>query len=253
MSQQANNSRLLAVMNSTIGLKLAMATTGFVLVGFVVAHMVGNLQIYLGPTVFNDYAQMMQSTKLVWVLRLIMLGAIAGHVASGARLTLRNAESRENEYEASLRSQTSSAAGKLMMHTGIILLIFILVHLGHFTLGLVQPENFQFQEMLQGNLWVPVPEGFDTSTLAATELRHDAFAMFVRGFSSPAMALFYIICNCAVMFHLYHAVASMFATLGLSNRDTRGLFKLVGIKIAVLVLLGNISFPIAVQLGFVHL
>ncbi len=253
MSQQANNSRLLAVMNSTIGLKLVMATTGFILVGFVVVHMLGNLQIYLGPTVFNDYSQMMQSTKLVWVLRLIMLGAIAGHVMTASRLTMRNSEARENEYEGSLKAQTSSAAGRLMMHTGVIVLIFIVVHLAHFTLGLVHPENFHFHEMLQGNTWVAVPSDFDTTTLAASELRHDAYAMFVRGFQSPAMAIFYIVCNCAVMFHLYHAVASMFATLGLSNRDSRGLFKLVGISIAVIVLLGNISFPIAVQLGFVHL
>ncbi|MCB9701464.1 MAG: succinate dehydrogenase cytochrome b subunit [Myxococcales bacterium] len=226
---------LAGLMDSTIGAKILMALTGFVLVGFVVQHMVMNLQLYAGPEALNSYAhnlKHMMGGGFVWGGRAFLLACIAIHIQMAMKLTNRNRDARPQRYAAGQRTQVTSYAAQFMALTGVVILLFVIYHLLHFTGGVVQPDNFHVLD---------------------AEGRHDVWRMVVTSFKDPATSIAYIVANIALAFHLSHSVTSMFATLGLQSGRYRPILAKVGPAIAAFVLLGNLSFPISVLAGLVHI
>jgi succinate dehydrogenase / fumarate reductase cytochrome b subunit len=230
---------------STIGKKAIMALTGFVLVGFVVFHMYGNLKMYSGADEFNAYAAGLRTIgypifpyeQLLWIARIILLGAVVLHIWSAYQLTIHSRASTMssrvsgNARYGQKKTLQASYASLTMRYGGVILLLFILFHLAHLTFGWVGYGPGQFAH----------PEGTEYST----------YQNVVVGFQNPLVSIFYIAAMLALGAHLYHGVWSMFQTLGWNNRNWTKVWRGLAVLIAVIVVLGNISFPIAVMAGIV--
>lgn len=219
-----------AIWTSSIGLKVAMAVSGLGLVGFVLFHMLGNLQLFAGRDAFNSYAHFMQSLGgLLWVARLGLLGMLVMHVGAALTLIRRNAAARPQRY-ASLRVRRTTPYARTMTYTGVVVLAYIAYHLAHLTLGMAHPEYFD----------------------AVDELgRRDVYTNLVISFSNPAIAVTYVLANLAVAAHLAHATSSMFRTLGISVGRLKAPLAAVGPAIGLAVALGNTALPLSCWLGVV--
>jgi succinate dehydrogenase / fumarate reductase cytochrome b subunit len=227
----ATQGRAGGLLTSTIALKIAMAVSGAAFAGFVLFHMVGNLQIFSGQEAYNDYAAFLQGLGgLLWVARIGLLALIGIHVASAVTLWSRNRAARPEEYRRTETLRTSTSA-RLMLETGLIVVFFVVYHLLHFTVGAVHPEHYGVLDPLG---------------------RPDIFGNLVRSFQDPLIAGAYIVGNVALASHLSHALTSMFSTLGLAVGRFRRPAELVGPTFAIVVLVGNLSMPIACLLGIVQ-
>lgn len=249
--------RLSTLSNSTIGAKIVMAVTGVILVGFLVVHMLGNLQVFLGADTFNHYAQSLKGTPaLVWGVRGVLLVSLVLHVLAALRLKKINSDARPQAYAAPRRYRVTTGPARFMLFSGVVVLAFIVYHLLHFTVGVVQYENFNLHEVLDvaTQTWVRSDNDALIARLPAVMVRHDAYSMFVRGFMHPLVAGSYIVAMVLLAMHLSHAVASMLHTLGLSKGTAARERNInIGRAIAGVIIIGNLSFPIAVQAGLVHL
>ena len=219
--------RSLTFLGSSIGKKVVMAATGIVLYGFVVGHMLGNLQIYLGPKAINDYGEFLRHFlhgQGLWIVRTVLLVAVGLHIWMAITLTLSNWAARPVGYR-EWQAVESTYASRTMVWSGPLLALFILYHLAHFTLGTVHPE------------FVP----------------GDVFHNVVVGFQNPWVSAFYILAMVALGLHMYHGFWSMLQTLGLSQPRWNAVRRGVSLALAWIVVLGNISIPLAVLTGVVHL
>lgn len=216
------------LLGSSLGKKYVMAITGLALFGFVIIHMIGNLQIFLGPDVLNTYAAFLKSKPLlVWGARLGLLVIVSFHVWAAVRLTQANRAARPVSY-AVQTPIVASYASRTMVVSGVIMASFIIYHLLHFTTGGVDPELLKFRDALG---------------------RHDVYRMVVRGFSNPLAASFYILGMVLLGLHLSHGISALFQSLGLRNRAW-GCFLDRFAKIAAAVIfIGNCSIPLAVMAG----
>ncbi len=231
----ASGSAIGRLLSSTIGLKVLMAVTGFIWVGFVLGHMVGNLQILLpmpadGPHAINKYAAALKATGgVLWVVRFGLLAAFAAHVWSAITLSGRNKAARATTYAVHTNIQAKPSS-YYMLVSGLAILGFIIFHLAHFTLGLVQPEAAG--HYLSNGM-------------------HDVYTMFILGFRNPIYAGLYIVSNVLVGLHLQHAVSSMFQTLGLRTPKYRAYVDFAGPAISAIVIVGNVLMPLSVLLGLI--
>jgi succinate dehydrogenase / fumarate reductase, cytochrome b subunit len=218
-------SRASGFLGSSIGRKMIMAVTGLILFGFVLGHMLGNLQVYLGPEALNHYGvwlrQLLHGAGL-WIVRLVLLVAVLLHVWSAASLTLESRRARPQRYSEQ-EWKESTYASRTMRLGGVILLLFIIYHLLHFTTGTAHP-NF---------------------------IEGDIYHNFVTGFQSVPVSLVYIFAMLALGLHLRHGVWSMFQTLGVSHPRYMRMAHAGAWIFAILIVAGNISFPIAVLAGVV--
>jgi succinate dehydrogenase / fumarate reductase cytochrome b subunit len=218
----------MAFLRSSLGLKIVMALTGVILFGFVIGHMIGNLQVYLGREAFNHYAELLRALghgALLWVARAGMLLAVTLHIWSAWRLTLLNNAARPVGYRETERRE-STYASRTMRWSGVILLLFIVYHLMHFTFG-VHAVHPQF-------------------------VHGDAYHNFVTGFQNPLVSAFYILAMLALGLHLYHGAWSFMQTLGLSHPRYDQLRYAFAALVTIVILAGNISFPVAVLTGLVR-
>lgn len=221
-------------LRSSIGAKTVMAVTGLLLIGFVLAHMAGNLLIFAGKSAFNDYAEALKSLGgILWVARIGLLAAVLLHIVSAIRLVRLNAAARPVAYKM-VKPSVSSYATRTMQYSGFIVLAFIVYHLLHFTLGVTDPASYGLQETLENGLQ-----------------RHDVYAMVMAGFKTPAIAISYIIAMVLLSMHLSHGVSSLFQTLGMNHPKYNGMIEKIGPAVGILVALGFISIPAAVLAGFV--
>ncbi len=218
-------------LTSTVGTKYLVAGSGAILVAFVFFHMLGNLQIYLGPDALNSYAEMLKNAgALIWIARLGLLGALAIHIWGIATLSLRNKAARPEPYQVK-RPLLSTYASRHMLLTGLVLLAFVAYHLMHFTLGVTHPDQFAL---------------FDSDG------RHDVYSMVVLGFREPAVAISYILAMALLGLHLGHGVGSAFRSAGLSGPRFRSTVEGCGRLLAVVVVAGNISIPLFCLLGLIQ-
>lgn len=257
MIDASRQGRLRSLFNSTLGAKIVMAITGVVLVGFLVVHMLGNLQVFAGPDAFNHYAQTLKSMPpLVWGTRVVLLASLVLHVAAAVRLKRLNGLARVRPYAAPRRWRVTTPAARFMFLSGVVVLAFIVYHILHFTVGAVHSEHFHLRETLDlaTQTWVRETNPDVLGKLPAHLVRHDAYSMFVRSFLEPAVAGAYVVAQLLLGMHLSHAVASMLHTLGLSKGSVaRARNEWVGRGVAALIVVPNLLFPIAVQAGIVHL
>jgi succinate dehydrogenase / fumarate reductase, cytochrome b subunit len=210
---------------SSIGRKVVMATTGVILVGFVIAHMIGNLQVYIGPEAMNDYAVWLRHVLHgagLWIARAILLAAVILHIWAATSLTLSSRRARPVGYREQ-KWKESTYASRTMRWGGVIILLFLIYHILHMTTGTVH------QSFIEG----------------------DVYHNFVAGFRVVPVSLFYIFAMLALGLHLKHGVWSMFQTLGVSHPRYIRAAHLLAWVVALVVVIGNISFPLAVLAGVV--
>lgn len=214
-------------LDSSVGKKVVMAVTGVVLFGFVTVHMLGNLQAYMGAEPMNHYAEFLQGMVHgmgIWVFRAVLLTAAALHAWAALSLTLANRAARPVGYRAQ-QLQAATWASRTMRYTGVILAAFIIYHLLHLTTGQVHPD------FVKGN----------------------AYHNFVTGFQAPLASAFYIVAQVCLGFHLWHGIWSLTQTLGFSHPRYNAARRSFAMVMAVLVAGVNISYPIAVLTGLIHL
>jgi len=210
---------------SSIGRKVIMAVTGAILFGFVLGHLIGNLQVYLGPEAMNAYGAMLRQVfhgAGLWVARAVLLASAVLHIWAATSLTLQSRAARPVGYREQ-KWRESTYASRTMRWSGVIILVFVIYHLLHFTIGSVHPS------FIEG----------------------DVYHNFVAGFRSVPVSLFYIFAMILLGLHLRHGVWSMFQTLGVSHPRYMRMAHVAAWVFAVLVVVGNISFPLAVLAGIV--
>jgi succinate dehydrogenase / fumarate reductase, cytochrome b subunit len=205
---------------STVGQKVVMAVTGLILFGFVVGHMVGNLQLYLGADAMNHYAVFLREFLHgggLWLVRAVLLLAVALHVWAATALTLTSRRARPVGYRVQ-QYREADYASRTMRWSGPILLLFIIYHLLHLTTGTAHPS---FSDA-------------------------DVYRNVVAGFRVWPASLFYIVAMLALGLHMFHGVWSMLQTFGLSHPRYNGLRMACSSIVTIVVVVGNISFPVAV-------
>jgi len=216
---------------TTVGTKFLVGLTGALLVLFVIGHLLGNLQIYLGADAINNYAEFLQSKPgPLWIVRLGLLAVLIVHIAGITKLTLANRAARPEAYAVKHPVQ-STVFSRTMVMSGLILLAFIVYHLAHFTVGLVHPEYYH---------------------LVDSQGRHDVFSMMVLGFQSPLIAGTYIFAMGLLGMHLAHGILSVFQTMGWNKPKLKPALEAGGRLLALLIVLGNISIPLVCLLGWIR-
>ncbi len=221
---------LCSLWHSSIGRKVVMAVTGAALFGFVIAHLLGNLQIYIpdGGAKINAYGTLLHSNPgLMWAARGVLLACVLLHIAAAVSLTAQNRAARPVPYARRTWREADYAA-RTMMISGPLIALFVVYHLLHFTTGQAHPDF-----RLQGS--------------HAPDVHHNVIA----GFSQPLAAIAYIVANLLLGQHLFHGGWSLFQTLGLNHPRWMPLVRKLTMGAAALVTLGNISIPLAVLLGLV--
>ena len=219
---------------SSLGKKYVMAVTGFVMFLFVIGHLAGNLQIFLGPEAINRYGHFLQSNpELIWPARLLLLAMLVLHIWSASKLSLENKAARPIAY-AKFRPIGSSYASRTMLMSGIITFLFIVYHLLHFT---VQVKYIN----LTGRSFID---------FADPEKRHDIFKMMVVGFSNVWVSAFYVLGLALLCLHLSHGASSMFQSIGWKNEAYRPCLDKSARILAWLIFLGYISIPMAILAGY---
>lgn len=210
--------RTLRFWNTTIGKKAVMATTGVILAGFVLAHLLGNLQIFLGPEQFNGYARFLHSVpELLWPARIVLLIAVILHIWSSLHLAVVKSEARPVGYFKTKR-EGSSYASRTMYWSGPIIAAFVVYHLLQFTFGM---GGTPYQEL-------------------------DAYGNVINGFRVPVVAIFYIIAMALLCLHLRHGLWSMVQSLGFAHPRHTPAIKRAASLVSLFIFFGFISIPIAV-------
>lgn len=222
---------------SAVGKKWVMAITGILLMGFVFAHMVGNLKMYFGAEDFNAYGEFLRrlaypllpKTGALWLMRMGLIAAFALHIHAAYSLTMLNRKARPVAYQSKRDYIAVNWANRSMRWTGVIVLLFLIWHLADLTWG-VEAVNGEF---VYGEVYQNVAFSLDRWPVA----------------------LIYIVGNLALGVHLYHGSWSLFQTMGTMsakfNPRHNPLRRGFAIGFAVIVAGANISFPIAVLTGVV--
>jgi succinate dehydrogenase cytochrome b subunit len=211
---------------SSIGKKVIMAVTGLMLFGYVFLHMIGNLQVYLGAEALNHYGVLLRTLvhgSLIWIVRAVMLAAVALHIWAATSLTLESRRARPQGY-GEQKWKESTYASRTMRWGGVIILLFVIFHLLNLTTGTVHP-NF---------------------------VEGDIYHNFIAAFQNVPTSIAYMIAMIALALHLRHGVWSMFQTLGVSHPRYIALAHAAAWAFAALILVGNLSFPIMVLAGVIH-
>lgn len=227
---------LLDLYGTAVGKKYVMAITGIMLLGFVLTHMIGNLKMYLGAEDYNHYAEFLREllvpilprTVLLWLLRFGLIGAVLLHIHAAYSLTVVNRKARSVKYQSPRDYQIASFASRTMRWTGIIVALFVLWHLADLTWGTLNAV------------------GGD-----GVFVRGDAYGNVVRSLERVPVAVLYIVANIALGTHLFHGVWSLFQSMGWNNPRFNKWRRGIATAFATIIVVGNVSFPIAVLAGIV--
>jgi len=209
---------------STIGRKVVMAVSGVILVGFVTIHMTGNLLAFRGPAALDSYSHLLQSSAVIlWGIRAVLLVAVLFHVHSAWSLTRDARAARPTRY-ARREILSSTPGARTMRWGGVLLLIFIVYHLLHFTTGTVHPDF----------------------------VRGEVYANLVTGLRVPAVAIFYLVAMIALSLHLSHGVWSLFQTVGVSHPHLERGRRRLATLLAIVIPAGFAAIPVAVLFGWLR-
>lgn len=223
----------IAFYRTSVGKKYAMAISGIILMGFVFTHMLGNLKIYLGEETYNHYAEflremgepLMPKTVLLWLVRLVLIVAFIVHFHAAYALTIQNRRARnaKAKYQSKRNYIAANFASRTMRWGGIIILMFLIYHLADLTWGWANPDF----------------------------VRGDAYSNVTQSLTRIPVTIFYIAANIVLGIHLFHGSWSIFQSLGINNPKYNHARRIFASLFALAIVIGNISFPIAVQLGIV--
>lgn len=222
--------RVLSLWGTTVGKKVAMAVSGAILLAYIVLHMIGNLHVYQGPEKYNEYAEFLRvvgapaagESTLLWIVRIVLLVAVIVHVVAAIRLAQLSRAARPIKYRHTPHEELSYAS-RTMRWGGVIIALFVIYHILHLTTGDAHPD---FRP-------------------------HDVYHNFVAGFSSWPASAVYMVAMIALGFHIYHGTWSAMQSLGLNHARYRRLRRPAALGLALVITIGNLSFPIAVLAGFI--
>jgi succinate dehydrogenase / fumarate reductase cytochrome b subunit len=217
--------RLRLFWNLAIGKKIIMAVTGLIWVAYLITHMLANLLVFQGPTRINAYSAFLHGTGgALWVARLVLIAALVFHVIAAMQLAGQRYEARPVGYAGGRQPQVSTWASRSIRWGGAIILLFLVFHLLHFTVGTAHPS------FVEG----------------------DPYHNVAAGFQSLPMVVLYLVAMAAVGMHLYHGVWSSGRSLGMSPPSPRPLRRSVALVLSILIWLGFTVIPIAVYAGVVR-
>ncbi|MDB6152042.1 MAG: succinate dehydrogenase (or fumarate reductase) cytochrome b subunit, b558 family [Chthoniobacteraceae bacterium] len=209
--------------NSSIGKKWIVALTGLVLIGYVIGHMAGNLQIFAGPEKINAYAAFLHSLPgPLWVIRIFLIVCLVLHIVTTIKLAVENrsAKAQRNEYRAATSFKPAKAT---MVLSGLVVLAFLVLHLAHFTIRSIDPR---FHELPRGEF--------------------DVHSMVILGFQNVWYSGFYIVAVFLLCMHLSHGFQSLLQTLGINSKKVRLPITYGGQALSWLIFAGYVAVPIAV-------
>ncbi|MFN3603913.1 MAG: succinate dehydrogenase cytochrome b subunit [Leptonema sp. (in: bacteria)] len=218
---------------SSVGRKFLVALTGSLLIIFIIAHMVGNWNMFLGQDAMNSYAEKLQNLGgLLWIVRIGLLVVFVIHVFLTIQLNIENKMARSIPYKKKDYIK-ASLASRTMALSGILILAFVLYHLLHYTLGVVQPETFK-------------------ANLTDSSGRPDVYRMVIYGFQNPLISLSYIVAMVFLSMHLDHAVQSVFQTFGLTTKRIFPTLIKISHGFAILIFIGYSLIPVSILIGIIH-
>jgi succinate dehydrogenase / fumarate reductase cytochrome b subunit len=222
--------RPLSWWKSSIAAKQVVAATGGLLFLWLIAHMAGNLLVFAGREAMNSYAAWLKASGfLLWTMRFLTLLLAVAHVAMSLRLARQNRAARPVPYRRKDYVQASFAS-RSMVPSGLVVLAFVVFHLLHFTIGVVQRGNY---------------------LLTDAQGRHDVYSMVVLGFQSSLVTASYVAAVALLALHLSHGLSSLGQTLGLHHPIYTPWVQRLGPVVAAALTAGFLSVPIAVQLRIV--
>ncbi len=210
--------------HSTIGKKIVMAVTGLIGIGFLISHVVSNLQIFTNPEHLDGYARLLRTLgPLLWVARAVLIGAVILHIVAAVQLTARKRAARPVAYRSKV-PQAATLASRTMFWGGVILALFIVWHILDMTLGVVTPG---FEHLVPSRN-IPLSLG------------------------RVPVAVFYLVAMLSLGFHLYHGTWSFLKTLGLSRESAHPLKHGISAVVAIAIAAGFAALPIGVLLGIIR-
>lgn len=221
---------------STFALKVTMAVTGLIFVGYVFVHMIGNLKIYGGAESLDSYARWLREIGypliphqgVLWALRVVLLGSLVAHVVASLVLWVRGRQARGRFRRRRTTTPTAWAA-RTMLVGGLLILAFVIVHLLDLTIG---------QGLAPGTYRHPDADG----TI-------HAYANLVASFSRPWMAALYVVSMLVIAVHIWHGWRTVAQDVGATGARLRAVWATVGALIALAIVVGNALIPILVQAG----
>jgi succinate dehydrogenase / fumarate reductase cytochrome b subunit len=214
--------RVQGLWDTSVGKKAVMAVTGLIMLAYLITHVLANLTVFQGPGKINAYSAFLHGTGgALWVARLVLLAALVLHVVAAAQLTARRRAARPVAYAAGREPQVSTFASRTIRWGGVLILIFIVYHLLHFTLGTVHPS------FVEG----------------------DPYHNVAAGFGNPLVVIFYELALAALGLHLYHGIWSSGRSLGVSPPSPHPLKRQLALVLSVLIWAGFAVIPIAVSAG----
>src|SRR5215475_5948401 len=216
---------------SAVGKKWLMAVSGIILLGYVLAHMVGNLKVFLGKSHINTYGDWLRTlgepalprTVVLWGMRIVLIAAFVVHIVAAYQLTRMNRRARPVKYESHRDYVAANFASRTMRWTGIIVLLFIAWHLADLTWGFANPDF----------------------------IRGEPYHNVVESMSRVPIAILYIVANIALGIHLFHGAWSLFQSIGSNNPRFNEWRRWFAAAFAAVIVVGNCSFPVAVMAGVV--
>jgi len=231
---ESGENPLVKFWGTVIGKKVVMAVTGAVLVLFVIAHMLGNLKIFAGPEDINAYARFLREVgrpefgygEVLWVVRIVLLVCVILHITAATQLTRLSWNARPDDYR-TRKNLESTFASRTMRWGGLLLAVFIVFHLLHFTLGVVGFKPGQYRHLA-------------------------VYQNVLAAFSIWPISVFYIVSMAALCLHLDHGIWSAFQTLGWSTSRNERSLKILSRLIAIVVFIGFVSVPVSVMAGWLH-
>jgi succinate dehydrogenase / fumarate reductase, cytochrome b subunit len=225
----------LALWSTTIGKKVVMGVTGAVLVLFVIAHMLGNLKAFSGPEEINAYSRFLREVgqpelaygQLLWIVRIVLLICVLLHITAAYQLTRISHAARPVGYRGGRKDVETTFSARAMRWGGVLLAVFIVFHILHFTVGAVGFRPGQYKDLA-------------------------VYQNVVAGFSVWPIAIFYIVAMGALCLHLDHGIWSMLQTFGWNTGENQKALRGLSRVVAIIVFLGFISIPVAVMAGWLH-
>ena len=220
--------RVISLYRTSVGKKFYMALSGAVLIGFLFAHMVGNLKMYMGADAFNHYAEFLREIGYpilphmvgLWMFRAVLLACVGLHMLSAWQVYTQSKNARGSTYKKE-ESLSFAYASRTMRWGGVIIATFVIYHILHFTVGTVHPEF----------------------------VHGEAYNNVVIGFQNPLVAGFYIVTLIMITFHAYHGLWSALQTVGANHPKYNPFRRPLALGLALLLLLGFLTVPVGVMAG----
>ncbi|HEX5587235.1 MAG TPA: succinate dehydrogenase cytochrome b subunit [Acidimicrobiia bacterium] len=223
---------LLRFWRSAVGKKWVMAVSGIILLGYVLAHMVGNLKVFLGEEHLNEYAEWLRTlgepafprTVVLWGMRIVLTLAFVFHIVAAAQLTRMNHKARPVKYQSKRDYAAANFASRTMRWTGVIVALFVVFHLADLTWGSANPDF----------------------------VRGDPYNNLFNSFERVPVAIAYILAMIAVSIHIFHGAWAMFNSLGINNPKYNDWKRAFAAGFALVILVGNVSMPLLIVTGVVN-